>query len=370
MPGSASPIQHGILVLADISGYTSFLSQTELDHAQEILSDLLEVILRNFKPLLAIHKIEGDAVFAHAPASRFSRGETLLELIEATYAAFRDRLKNVRRHTTCTCRACQSAPTLDLKFLVHCGDFVVQDIGGVTELAGSDVNLVHRLLKNHVSEGTGWRAYAAFTLPALAQMGLDLPAATRLSESYDHLGEVVFDCIDLHARYDMMLRNRRVYLSPPDADRVMEFDFRSPPAALWEWFNDAALRSQWMGVQILPVLRVGGRLAAGARNHCVHGNNAVIVEDVLDFKPFDYFSTEQRPRGNPVFVRTTFQFVPTPAGGTHLLLTCRSFARGIPRFLTRLITRYMVERSIRSDWAVDRLDDLIEAAGEPRPSME
>ena len=35
MPGSTSPIQRGYLVLAD--------SQTELDHAQEILSDLLDI---------------------------------------------------------------------------------------------------------------------------------------------------------------------------------------------------------------------------------------------------------------------------------------------------------------------------------------
>jgi len=39
----------------------------------------------------------------------------------------------------------------------------VQNIGGRPELAGSDVNLAHRLLKNHVSEQTGWSAYALFS---------------------------------------------------------------------------------------------------------------------------------------------------------------------------------------------------------------
>ena len=32
--------QHGYLVIADISGYTSFLAGTELEHSQEILADL------------------------------------------------------------------------------------------------------------------------------------------------------------------------------------------------------------------------------------------------------------------------------------------------------------------------------------------
>ncbi len=67
-----TPIVHGYLVLADISGYTSFLSRTELDHAQEILSDLLETAISCVKPLVTIHKIEGGAVFAYGPLARLT----------------------------------------------------------------------------------------------------------------------------------------------------------------------------------------------------------------------------------------------------------------------------------------------------------
>jgi len=126
---SPPPIEHGYLVLADISGYTAFLAQTELEHANEILTDLLETVLKRFKTLLTIHKIEGDCVFGYRSDALIMRAETLLELIEATYIDFRGRLKNVRRHTTCTCRACQSIPMLDLKFMVHHGEYVVQILG-------------------------------------------------------------------------------------------------------------------------------------------------------------------------------------------------------------------------------------------------
>ena len=47
-------MQHGYLMLADISGYTSYLAGVELDHAHEILSDLLETIVGSLKPLLTI----------------------------------------------------------------------------------------------------------------------------------------------------------------------------------------------------------------------------------------------------------------------------------------------------------------------------
>ncbi len=89
--------QHGYLVLADISGYTSFVAATELEHAHEILTELLELILSRFTPTLTLSKLEGDAVFAYVPEAKLRRGETLLELIEATYVAFRDRRERRER---------------------------------------------------------------------------------------------------------------------------------------------------------------------------------------------------------------------------------------------------------------------------------
>jgi hypothetical protein len=138
--------QYGYLVLADISGYTSYLAGVELDHAHEILTDLLETIVNRFKSALTISKLEGDAVFAYVPESRLQCGETLLELIESTYLAFRDRCEAAHRRTTCECRACRSIPRLDLKFLAHHGAYIVQQVANINELVGSDVNLIHRLL--------------------------------------------------------------------------------------------------------------------------------------------------------------------------------------------------------------------------------
>src|SRR3990172_11805920 len=118
--------QHGYLVLADISGYTSFVAATELEHAHELLTELLELILSRFMPTLTLSKLEGDGVFAYVPEAKLRRGETLLELIEATYVAFRDRREAVRRRTTCDCNACRAIPTLDLKFIAHHGDYIAQ----------------------------------------------------------------------------------------------------------------------------------------------------------------------------------------------------------------------------------------------------
>ena len=114
-------------------------------------------------------------------------------------------MKNVRRHSTCTCRACESIPILDLKFMVHHGEYAVQHIGGRRELAGSDVGLAHRLFKNHAKEKTGWRAYTLFTPAAMECMGLQLEGLAESTESYEHLGETYVFALDVHARHGRCL---------------------------------------------------------------------------------------------------------------------------------------------------------------------
>ena len=145
-----SETEYGYLVLADISGYTSYLAQVELEHAHEILTDLLAVIVDQFKQASTISKLEGDAVFANIKEAEMPNRERLLELIESTYFNFRRRRDASQRQTTCTCRACAAIPSLDLKFFVHHGDYIVQNISGIRELVGSDINLIHRLTKNHM----------------------------------------------------------------------------------------------------------------------------------------------------------------------------------------------------------------------------
>ncbi len=272
MSNFESPIEHGYLLLADISGYTSFLMQTELDHAHQILAELLESVLQRLRTLLTIHKIEGDAIFAYAPEAQIVRGETLLELVEAAYTDFRERQENIRRQTTCTCKACRSIPMLDLKFMAHHGDYVIQDIGGVREMAGSDVNLVHRLLKNHVSETTGWRAYALFTRQSLEHMGMKPEGLTESVESYEHLGEVPVCVMDMHARYDELMQARRVVVDPAEALLSFSDVIDAPAPVVWSWMNDPEKRSLYSVDQthreFVPI-RAARRPHAPRRGHAL-----------------------------------------------------------------------------------------------------
>ena len=196
--------QTGYLVLADISGFTSFVAQTEIDHAHLALSFLLETIMEKLSSLLTIFQLEGDAVFAYVEESQLQEGKSLLGLIDQTYLAFREKALALYAGATCPCRACKALPTLDLKFMVHHGEFIIRQVAGVQHLLGTDVNLLHRLSKNHVSESTGWRGYALFTNQGLEHIQTDKASFVQQTESYEHLGEVETFVMDMHVRYAEM----------------------------------------------------------------------------------------------------------------------------------------------------------------------
>ena len=196
--------QTGYLVLADISGYTSFVAQTEIEHADMALSFLLETIVEKISGLLTIGQLEGDAVFAYIEESKLEEAKYLIELIDQTYLAFREKALALYSQATCPCKACRALPTLDLKFMVHHGEFLIQQVAGTKHLLGTDVNLIHRLAKNHVSESTGWKGYAMFTDQVVERMQYSKDNFFKQSESYEHLGDIDTYCMDMHVRYDDM----------------------------------------------------------------------------------------------------------------------------------------------------------------------
>jgi Protein of unknown function (DUF2652) len=196
--------QKGYFVLADISGYTFFLAETEIEHANLAMSYLLEAIVGTMATELTIVKLEGDAVFAYVEESKLPNGGSLLDVIDQTYLAFRDLAETLHKGATCPCKACRAIPTLDLKFMVHHGDFMIQQVAGIKDLLGTDVTLAHRLMKNGVAESTGWRGYALITRQGLERMQADKKAFLQQRESYEHLGEVETYVMDMHARYQSM----------------------------------------------------------------------------------------------------------------------------------------------------------------------
>jgi hypothetical protein len=187
---SISRVQQGLLILADISGFTGFMTSTELEHAAAMVGVLLTDVMKALSPPLQVQELEGDAVFALGPEPIPMPGLALLEILRGAVSAFRERRHVFELDSSCSCRACANVAALDLKLIVHHGRFIAQRVGGRSQVAGPDVVLAHRLLKN-VVDG---RAYVLLTKAAIERLELN-PSATGLDPytgHYDHFGEVAY----------------------------------------------------------------------------------------------------------------------------------------------------------------------------------
>jgi len=313
----ASRPERTCLLIADISGYTSYLAGVELDHAQDILADLVSTVVTALRPTFRLAKLEGDAAFMQAPAGKLD-GSLLLDTIERCYFGFRRRRRDVRQATSCECNACVRIPDLNLKFVVHVGDVIRQKVFGLEELVGADVIVVHRLLKNSVVESTGIEAYALFSQACVDAMGLGPEALgmRRHDETYEHIGTVGGWVDDLERRWQEEDARARVLVPPSDVVVGTTYEVEAPPQTVWEILTTPGRRVAWQyGVTEVIQDAPGNRRAVGTTNHCMHGKDA-IIEEVLDWRPFDYYtmrSTIGTPVG-PIKIVGTFELTPTTTG--------------------------------------------------------
>ncbi len=311
-------VETACFVIADISGYTDYLAGVELDHAQDILADLIDTVVGGLRPPFRLAKLEGDAAFVYTVADAID-GSLLQDSVEATYFAFRRRLRDIKQATVCKCDACRHMADLDLKFIVHHGQVAIQSMAGQEELVGRDVILVHRLLKNAAAEVTGGNAYALYSDECIRAMGID-PAAHGMaahSELIDVIGETDLWIRDLEAAWQQENERNRVLVGRDEAAMLFEGDVEAPRPLVWEYFTLPEHRPKWQGSVHIDELG-DGRRGVGTVAHCAHGD-FMLVEHILDFRPFDYITVSHQiggPDSEPLII--TYALAEAADGGTHV----------------------------------------------------
>jgi hypothetical protein len=313
-----SAAQPTCFLIADISGYTGYLADVELDHAQDILADLVGAVVTALRPNFRLAKLEGDAAFTFMTAETID-GSMLLDTIERCYFGFRRRRRDVRQATACECNACVRIPDLDLKFVVHHGVAIHQTVAGRQELLGSDVIVVHRLLKNEVVGKLGMNAYALISQACIDASDLD-PAALGMrahTETYDRIGDVPSWAHDLERRWQEEEARGRVRVTPDEAILDLSVATGVPPQVAWDFLTKPGQRMTWQPwvTEVTVMGTTGGRRGPGSSNHCMHGKDAV-VEEILDWRPYDYVTDRtilDTPSG-PVKVLHTIELEPVASG--------------------------------------------------------
>ena len=145
----------GLLFIPDISGFTRFVNESEIEHSRLIIQELLELLINANQLGLEISEIEGDAILFY----KFGDPPHLQDLYQQVanmFCAFHRHLIAYEHRRFCQCAACMSAINLTLKVITHYGEFTHYNVKNFSKLIGRDVIVAHQLLKNDIEQHEYW----------------------------------------------------------------------------------------------------------------------------------------------------------------------------------------------------------------------
>ncbi len=180
----------GLIFIPDISGFTSFINDIEIEHGSLIIQELLEAIVSSNKIGLEISEIEGDAVLFY----RFGKSPGLKEIfkqVQLTFCEFHKQLMEYDLRKFCQCGACATAIDLSLKVITHYGEFTGYSVRNFNKLIGKDIIVAHQLLKNDIKLHEYWLVTSSLlgnNLPAGIAGWINWEESKKQTES----GEVTF----------------------------------------------------------------------------------------------------------------------------------------------------------------------------------
>ena len=260
----------GTFILADISGYTRFVASVAIEHAKEITGHLLNAMLKANSDHWKVANIEGDCIFFYRDG--YEDPPALLRETRKLYETFCDEIIDISARAACPCGACSRVNQLGLKFIVHAGEFEVQEIGDRQEVIGADIVAAHCLLKNTVPLAQYVLLTRAYADDVSA---LELPAADGTDE-YDVIGRMEYTYLDLEPVRQAVEARNSFFLSADDALAAATIDIDAPPELVWEAMVSREKQLEYFGVKEIEVIP-SPHGEVGQIHRCTLENGSVAV---------------------------------------------------------------------------------------------
>src|SRR5438105_5877616 len=269
-------LQEGALVLADISGYSTFVAQTELDHSWSILHELLDTMVRNLEGRMDVSQVEGDAILF---ISGLSTAE-VIKALEETFVAFHRRLRDMEAVTTYPCNACANIGLLKLKFVVHHGKFSRQRLGNVEQLHGTDVIVAHRLLKNRVPS----KEYLLVTDAVLDRLPDEMRGRFTPHAEESDLGTIAGGYEEIAYLWQAAQATERKRVLPEEAMVNSEVVVEAPRELVYKLMLKPAIMERYLFADDVNVVSGARGEDLGSEFHCHHGGSLVSMR-VVSLEP-------------------------------------------------------------------------------------
>lgn len=280
--------QKAFLFMPDISGFTKFIGETEIEHSTHIIRELLEIIIEENRLDMELAEIEGDAVFFYRLNSIPSTADIATQAHQM-FIKFHEHLAKYESRRICQCGACKTANNLTLKFIAHSGVVSRYSISSRFKLIGKDVILLHRLLKNSVPENE----YLLYTESFFADLASNLSKLKTLSFFEK---EEIADGIAVRYNYAPVGHWHSEIVIPlndglseqnelvPAA--VIRDEISAPAEIIFTYLADLSKRNQWQaGVKDIQITSGAAINQAGTIHKCILDNNETSVFKTNYFEP-------------------------------------------------------------------------------------
>ena len=345
----------GLLFIPDISGFSRFVAETEIDHSRLIIQELLEILINANNMGLEISEIEGDAIlfykFGDPPAPT-----EIYRQVEKMFVEFHRSIIAYEQRRYCQCKACMSAINLTLKVITHYGEFTGYNVKNFSKLIGKDIIVAHQLLKNDIQKHEYW-----LITQNLLPEGKPLDLATWMkwdrSTKQTESGEVVFQYTQLS-----QLRNE----IPPEPPRHLELEkmskmfsveriYETDIITLFHASGDFRYRHRWMeGIKSVETLN-HFLPRVGMKCRCVTDHGVVNISSSYYYYQDNkiQFTETDEAKGN----RTHFTLEKTGIKKTRLTLDFY-VKKNLPgEIIFRLTEKRKLENTFRK--SQENLDSLV-----------
>jgi len=304
--------EYGLIFIPDISGFTKFVNDTEIDHSQHIIRELFEVIIDANSLDLELSEIEGDAVLFFRLGKAPSAAE-IVNQAKQIFIEFHKYLKVIERDRVCHCGACRTASGLTLKIIAHFGEIGISDIKGHKKLIGKSVVVAHRLMKNEIDDNEYLLMsddYYSSLEPDESKAEIDRPGLQKGTTAYEHIGEINYRYMTLsglHASVPAVpdLEQLEKYPDPV----FVENTINSPISDVYSVIIDLDKRPLWSdGLRKIEYDRESIH-RVGTRHVCELPGGKIELETVISEEENDTITYAERTTASAIFRNATSFFI-------------------------------------------------------------
>ncbi len=345
----------GLLFIPDISGFTQFVNQTDIEHSRLIIQELLELLINANEIGLEVSEVEGDAIlfykFGDSP-----QVDELYKQVEKMFVEFHRHLGVYDLTRFCQCNACRSAISLSLKVITHYGEFTGYNVKNFSKLIGKDVIVAHQLLKNDIAQHEYWLVTKSL-LPGDRPADLKQWMQWKSSAKQTDNGEIAFHYTQLSPLKNEIPTESLPQLGLIDKTKVFSIskEYNAEIIPLFHASGAFNYRSQWQeGVKTVEeashfLPRVG------MRNRLIRENGEVVLyASSYSFTPerIEFSETDENKKNSTYFILEKIN-------DNRTKLTVDLYMQKSP--FRQLLFELFKKKKVEREWmrSLERLDSVV-----------